>query len=97
MGTDVRLPDSRMGTQYELLMEQNSMDIRQGEHILVNLAPFIGSSRPSSQSIPCDVLAIDESRVEVRTLEPYRKLSLWVSSAWIDSKLESAERQLTAV
>ena len=73
------------------------MGIQQGEHVLVNLAPFIGSSRPSKHSIPCSVLAIDGTMVEVETAEPYRRVSLWVSSRWIDSKLERTERQLLSV
>ena len=64
------------------------MDIRQGEHVLVNLAPFIGSSRRSSESIACNVRAIDDTRVEVETEEPYRRFSLWVASTWIDGKVE---------
>ena len=70
------------------------MDVQQGEQVLVNLAPFIGSLRPCNQSIPCSVLAIAETQVEVTTLEPFRELSLWVSSRWIDSKLDCTERQL---
>ena len=73
------------------------MGIQQGEHVLVNLAPFIGSLRPSNQSIPCSVLAITETQVEVTTLEPFRTLSLWISSRWIDSKLECSEQQLLSV
>jgi len=70
------------------------MNIHQGDNVLVNLAPFIGSARPSSQSIPCSVLAITETHVEVTTLEPFRTVSLWVSSRWIDSKLGLTESQL---
>ena len=73
------------------------MGIQQGEHVLVNLAPFIGSSRHSKESIPCDVLAIDGTSVEVETKEPYRRVSLWVGASWIDSKLEHTERQLVSV
>ena len=62
------------------------MDIRQGEHVLVNLAPFIASSRRSNESIPCNVLAIDGNSVEVETVEPYRRFSLRVASSWIDGK-----------
>ena len=73
------------------------MGIQQGEHVLVNLAPFIGSSGHSKQSIPCSVLAIYGTMVEVETAEPYHRVSLWVSSRWIDSKLERTERQLLSV
>jgi hypothetical protein len=93
MGTDVqslcrRLPNATGG---------NAMDIQQGEHVLVNLAPFIGSLRHSNRSIPCSVLAIDGAVVEVETAEPYRRVSLWISSRWIDGKLERTERQLLSV
>jgi hypothetical protein len=73
------------------------MDIQQGQRVLVNLAPFIGSQQRSRQSIPCDVLATTETQVEVGTVEPCRRLSLWVSSRWIDSRLEPSERQAAAV
>lgn len=73
------------------------MDIRRGEHVLVNLAPFIGSSRRINESIPCNVLAIDGTFVEVETEEPpYRRFSLWVASSWIDGKVERTERQLVS-
>jgi hypothetical protein len=77
------------------------MDIRQGEHVLVNLAPFIGSLRRSDESIPCNVLRIDGTLVEVETEEPpCRRLSLWVAYHWIDGKAGPSEphfmRQLLA-
>ena len=72
------------------------MGIQQGEHVLVNLAPFIGLSRHCKESIPCDVLAIDGTSIEVMTKEPYRRVSLWVGAHWIDGKQECPERQLSA-
>jgi len=73
------------------------MDIQLGEHVLVNLAPFIGSSRRSNESIPCDVLTIEGTSVKVETEEPYRRFSLWVASSWIDGKVEPSRRQLVSL
>ncbi len=73
------------------------MDIQRGEHVLVNLAPFIGSSRRSNESIPCDVLTIEGTSIEVGTEEPYRRFSLWVASTWIDGRIDPSHRQLASV
>jgi hypothetical protein len=74
------------------------MDIQRGERVLVNLAPFIGSSQRSNESIACNVRAIDGTSVEVETEEPpYRRFSLWVASGWIDGRAERTERQLLSV
>jgi hypothetical protein len=64
------------------------MDIQKGNRVLVNVAPFIGSSRPGKDSIPCRVLSVKEGFVEVETEFPYRQLSIWVSSSWIETILE---------
>jgi hypothetical protein len=69
------------------------MDFHQGDWVLVNLAPFIGSSRRSKNRIPCRVLAADSTHVEVCTEEPFRELSLRVPITWIEGKLESEEGQ----
>jgi hypothetical protein len=68
------------------------MDIEIGDDVLVNLAPFIGSSRRSRNSIPCRVVAVEANHVEVRTLYPFREFSLRVLSVWIEGKAESAQR-----
>ena len=86
-----------MQTQHEAFTGEKKMDIQQGEHVLVNLAPFIGSSRRSNESIPCDVLTIEGTSIEVGTEEPYRRFSLWVASSWIDSKVERTESHLLSV
>ena len=86
-----------MQTQHEPFLGEKKMDIQQGEHVLVNLAPFIGSLQHSNESIPCDVLAIDGTSVEVTTLEPFRRFSLWVSSRWIDSRIDPSHRQSASV
>ena len=91
-----------MQTQHEPFLGEKKMDIQQGEHVLVNLASFIGSSRRSNESIACNVRAIDGTSVEVETNDPpYRRFSLWVASTWIDGKVEAPRphfrRQLISV
>jgi len=60
------------------------MNIQQGDRVLVNVAPFIGSKSRGKESIPCGVLAVSGDQIHVRSQEPYRSVSLWVSSEWID-------------
>ncbi len=64
------------------------MDIRTGDHVMVNMAPFIGSLRRNKQSVCCEVLAIDGDEIEVSTLPPYRVFTLRVERYWIDCTLE---------
>jgi hypothetical protein len=66
------------------------MEIREGDHVRVNLAPFIGSVMSSKQSVPCRVLAIDGIHVEVCTEYPCREVSLWVLASWIEEVVASA-------
>jgi hypothetical protein len=66
------------------------MAVQTGDHVLVNVAPFVGSVRRSKESIPCRVLAIDGPHVQVETDFPCRALSLWVLSNWIERKLDDA-------
>ena len=65
------------------------MEFQKGDCVLVNLAPLIGSVRRSRESIPCEVLAVADGHVQVRTSHPYRELSLWTSVKWIDGKRAS--------
>jgi len=60
------------------------MEVRKGDRVLVNVAPFIGSKTRGKDSIPCEVLAVDGDQVHVRTQQPYRSVSLWVSAQWIE-------------
>jgi hypothetical protein len=64
------------------------MNIQKGNRVLVNVAPFIGSWHRSKDSIPCRVLTIKESSIEVATEHPYRELSMWISPNWIDGFVE---------
>ena len=67
------------------------MKIRTGDQVLVNVAPFIGSMRRHRESVPCRVLTVDDSRVEVRTQFPCREFSLWVASTWIEGRAETPQ------
>lgn len=59
------------------------MEICEGDRVMVNLAPFIGSRAPSKQWIPCTVRDVDEDRVLVETEPPHRPVELWVAASWI--------------
>jgi hypothetical protein len=67
------------------------MEVRQGDRVLVNVAPFIGSLRRHKESVPCTVLATESARVQVRTENPYREVTLWVPSSWIEQRLGPKE------
>ena len=67
---------------------RNEMEIRQGDRVSVNVAPFIGSPHRHRETVPCSVLAIDLPRVQVCPEEPYREISIWVLSDWIEARLE---------
>jgi hypothetical protein len=66
------------------------MDIRHGNQVWVNVAAFIASNNRHRESVPCEVLAVDGSKVHVKTQEPYRTLCMWVSHTWIDCVEEPA-------
>lgn len=68
------------------------MEIQRGDRVQVNVAPFIGSFRRHRESVPCSVLAVEFPRVQVRTESPYREVTLWVLSSWIEGTLESGAR-----
>jgi hypothetical protein len=65
------------------------MNIQKGNRVLVNVAPFIGSCHRSKDSIPCRVLSIKDSSIEVATEHPYRELSMWISPSWIEGLVDS--------
>jgi hypothetical protein len=64
------------------------MNIQKGNRVLVNVAPFIGSWQRSKDSIPCRVLSIKESSIEIATEPPYRELSMWISPSWIEGLVD---------
>ncbi|MGA2033916.1 MAG: hypothetical protein ABSG68_16840 [Thermoguttaceae bacterium] len=66
------------------------MDIQEGDRVLVNVAPFIGSVRRHKESVPCQVLAVEAAQVHVCPEQPYREVSLWVARSWIERQAEGA-------
>ncbi len=71
------------------------MDIRKGDRVLVNVAPFIGSAMRCDDSIPCEVLDVDDVQIHVRVEPPYRDVSLWVLASWIDGRLQQKRELLS--
>jgi hypothetical protein len=65
--------------------------IRKGSRLAVNLAPFIGSTLRSKHHVPCQAIELREGSVLVRTEAPYRSISLWVETNWVDQVVESAD------
>jgi hypothetical protein len=63
------------------------MELRVGDQVLVNVAPFIGSLRRNKQSVACEVLEVREDEIEIRTLAPCREVSMTIERFWIDRKL----------
>jgi len=60
------------------------MGIREGDRVMVNLAPFIGSKLRTGQSIACRVTAVEGDHVQVTTEFPYRSVTLWIPPGWIE-------------
>jgi hypothetical protein len=73
------------------------MDIQKGDHVLVNVAPFIGSIMRSEESIPCTVLDVDGIQIHVRAEPPYRAVSLWTLSSWVDGRLQQKRELMSAL
>jgi hypothetical protein len=73
------------------------MDVRKGDRVLVNVAPFIGSAVRGEESIPCEALAVDGLQVLVRVEPPYRTVSLWVLTSWIEGQVEQKRELLTSL
>jgi hypothetical protein len=73
------------------------MDIQKGDHVLVNVAPFIGSIMRGNESIPCEVLDVDGIQVHVRAEPPYRGVSLWVLSSWVDGRSQQKRELLSSL
>ena len=67
------------------------MQITRGDRVLVNVAPFIGSIMRSDESIPCEVIDVDGIQVHVRAEPPYRSVSLWILSSWIDGRVNQKQ------
>jgi hypothetical protein len=65
------------------------MTYQEGDRVLVNVAPFIGSLRRNKDSVPCRILSVEDGAVEVVTEEPYRPVRIWISASWIESRTEA--------
>ncbi len=61
------------------------MNVRVGNRVMVNLAPFIGSKVRSGQSIPCRVTAAEGDHLQVTSEFPYRSVTLWIPPRWIEA------------
>ncbi len=72
----------------KVLTGANVMEIFKGDHVLVNLAPFIGSIRRNRSSVPCEVLDVSGEQIEIRTHAPHREFDLHVHRDWVEQKLE---------
>ncbi len=64
------------------------MEVRRGDRVLVNVAPFIGSTHRHAESVPCSVLKVELPWVQVRTESPYREVTLSVLCTWIEKRLD---------
>ncbi len=73
------------------------MDVRKGDRVLVNVAPFIGSVMRSNESIPCEVIEVNGLQVHVRAEPPYRDVSLWVLSSWIEGRPQQKHELLASL
>jgi hypothetical protein len=62
------------------------MNVREGDRVAVNIAPFIGSASRSEQTVPCIVLAVRAAEVQVCPQPPFREIALWVHTDWIESR-----------
>jgi hypothetical protein len=60
------------------------MDLRVGDQVLVNVAPFIGSLRRNKQSVACEVLEVRGDEIEIRALAPCREVCLTIERFWVD-------------
>jgi hypothetical protein len=65
-------------------LRRSEMNICIGESVAVNVAAFTGSRVRSKEAIPCEVLEVEAGRLLVKTTEPYRILTMWVSREWIE-------------
>jgi hypothetical protein len=67
------------------------------DRVLVNVAPFIGSMSRCRGSVPCEILERRGNRVYVRTEPPYRELTLWILSDWIQGEPAGEEQSLVSL
>lgn len=60
------------------------MHIQKGDRVLVNVAPFIASTRRQRDSVPCEVLDVQGAQVHVVTQSPCREMDMWIPVLWVD-------------
>lgn len=72
------------------------MNARIGDHVMVNVAPFIGCARPIAETVPCQVIETDGPYLLVRAEPPYRGATMWILSSWIDEGI-CCRHELAAV
>jgi hypothetical protein len=77
--------------------EETRMPFIPGDRVLVNVAPFIGLSRPARDSVPCEILDVVDDQVLVRPEPPCRSISLWIDRQWIDCRIDSPHAMLLEV
>jgi hypothetical protein len=70
------------------------MDLRVGDTVLVNVAPFIGSLRRNKQSVACEVVEVRGDEIEIRTLAPCREVSITIERYWVDRKVAPGSTRL---
>lgn len=64
--------------------EEEIMDVRVGETVLVNAAAFIGSPSRNWEAIPSEVLEVAAGRLLIRTHYPHRVFKMWVNKRWVE-------------
>ena len=86
----------RSGSSSAVIREEMIMNFHEVDGVLVNVAPFIASTRRQDSSVPCRVLKVDEGRVLVCTLAPARQFDLWVEDCWVDRVVERPRTPMLA-
>jgi hypothetical protein len=66
------------------LFRRREMEVHAGDSARINAAAFTGSRLRNREAIPCDVLAVEESRLQVKTRFPYRVFTMWVGAEWLE-------------
>jgi hypothetical protein len=76
---------------------ESQVDIHKGDLALVNVAPFIGAVMRGSESISCEALDGNGTQAHVRAEPPYRGVSLWLLSNWIDGRQRQKRELLSSL
>lgn len=62
------------------------VQVKSGNRVWVNIAPFIGWLDRGRSSVLCKVLQVSHDSVLVRTEGPCREFSIRIAPEWIDAK-----------